>query len=286
MKKERRALFLATGAVAACIFAASCSSGSSAHPAAASAPAPAPETLRTDISRIAAKIRTADYEGNRPALMALYEEMAPYTQGPLASRALYWRGFAMWRRALNGFNDNATNEELAEDLKRCIDELARASLADPQFVDAKVGEASCIVNLAVISSGEERKEGYRRHREILDEAKKMAPENPRLAWVLGATLWYSPPQIGGGQDKAFETYQQGLVWARKEHVTDPLDPAWGEPELLMNLAFASLNATTPDLEAADRYAHEALKLVPNWHYVRDILIPQIQAAREKAHASG
>src|SRR5207249_3962662 len=106
------------------------------------------------------------------------------------------------------------------------------------------------------------------------------------AWVLGATLWYSPPQFGGGQDKGFEAYQQGLVWARKEHVMDPLDPAWGEPELLMNLAFASLNATTPDLEAADRYAHEALKLVPNWHYVRDLLIPQIQAAKEKAHASG
>jgi hypothetical protein len=285
MKKERRALFLATGAVAACIFV-SCSSGGSGRAASAFSPAPASKASHAAIAGIAAKIRAADYEGNRPALMSLYEEMAPYTQGPLASRALYWRGFAMWRRALNGFNDNAEKAELAEDMKRCIDEFARAFAADPQFVDAKVGEASCIVNLAVISSGEERKEGYRRHRELLDEAKKTAPENPRLAWVLGATLWYSPPQIGGGQDKAFETYQQGLVWARKEHVTDPLDPAWGEPELLMNLAFASLNATTPDLEAADRYAHEALKLVPNWHYVRDILIPQISTAREKAHASG
>ena len=166
-------------------------------------------------------------------------------------------------------------------MKRCIDELARASAADPQFVDAKIGEASCIVNLAVLNSGEERNQGYRRHRELLDEAKKMAPENPRLAWVLGATLWYSPPQFGGGQDKGFEAYQQGLVWARKEHVTDPLDPAWGEPELLMNLAFASLNATTPDLEAADRYAHEAVKLVPTWHYVRDLLIPQIQAINQQ-----
>src|SRR5882762_9193209 len=114
MKKTRRALLLGAAAMAVCIFAASCATGGSGHAAPASAAAQAPETPRAAIARIAAKIRMADYEGNRPALMALYEEMAPYTKGPLASRALYWRGFAMWRRALNGFNDNAEKGELAE----------------------------------------------------------------------------------------------------------------------------------------------------------------------------
>ncbi len=38
------------------------------------------------------------------------------------------------------------------------------------------------------------------------------------------------------------------------------------------------------LLAADQYAHAALHLVPYWHYVRDILLPQIQEAKGKAKA--
>lgn len=47
----------------------------------------------------------------------------------------------------------------------------------------------------------------------------------------------------------------------------------------MNLAWSNLNKVTADLSAAERNAREALRLVPNWHYVRDILLPQILAAK-------
>jgi hypothetical protein len=85
--------------------------------------------------------------------------------------------------------------------------------------------------------------------------------------------WYAPPERGGGQDVALATYQRGLDLARRQkgRVVDPLDPTWGEAELLMNLAFGSVNRATPDLAAAERYAGSALALVPYWHYVRDIL---------------
>jgi hypothetical protein len=50
----------------------------------------------------------------------------------------------------------------------------------------------------------------------------------------------------------------------------------------MSLAWSNLNRTTPDLNAAEQDAQAALKMVPFWHYVRDILIPQIRAAQAKA----
>jgi hypothetical protein len=37
-----------------------------------------------------------------------------------------------------------------------------------------------------------------------------------------------------------------------------------------------------DVNAAERYARNALEIVPYWHYVRDILLPQILAAKAKA----
>jgi hypothetical protein len=47
----------------------------------------------------------------------------------------------------------------------------------------------------------------------------------------------------------------------------------------MNLAWSNLHKTAPDIPAAKQYAASALQLVPYWHYVRDILVPQIQNAK-------
>ena len=47
------------------------------------------------------------------------------------------------------------------------------------------------------------------------------------------------------------------------------------------LAWSQLNRTTPDARAAEEAARQALALVPHWRYVRDILIPQVQAAKQK-----
>jgi hypothetical protein len=105
-----------------------------------------------------------------------------------------------------------------------------------------------------------------------------------LLWVLGPIRWSSPPERGGGQDKAFDLYNRGLeIIQKKTASTDPLEPSWGEAELLMNRAWSYLHRSTPDLKAAQKDAEAALLLVPYWHYVRDILIPQIQEAQTKAH---
>jgi len=73
----------------------------------------------------------------------------------------------------------------------------------------------------------------------------------------------------------------GLARAQKSQAGDPLEPSWGEPELLMSLAWSNLNKTKPDLDAAEKEARSSLDLVPYWHYVRDILMQQIRDAKAK-----
>lgn len=49
----------------------------------------------------------------------------------------------------------------------------------------------------------------------------------------------------------------------------------------MNLAYSNLNKKSPDVALAERQARAALEIVPYWHYVRDILMAQILAAKAK-----
>jgi len=218
-----------------------------------------------------------------------YDELTPFSENKeLASRVRYWRGFAMWRRAINGFNDSIDPNELEQDLNQALDEFREATAKDPPFVDAKIGMVSCLGYLAFMNRQDvtRTQQIIRQMLPLVKEAKAAAPDNPRLLWVLGSILWNTPPERGGGQDKAIENSEKALELYRKNKPTsgNPLEPSWGEPELLMSLAWCQLNEVKPDLNAAERNARSALELVPHWHYIRDTLLPQILAA--KAGAGG
>jgi hypothetical protein len=238
------------------------------------------------VAKIVVQIQRADYQGDRAALKRLYADLAPYMGGEeTASRVRYWRGFALWRRAINGFNDSVDPKELQQDLEGGIAEFNEALKRDPGFADAKIGIVSSLGYLMYNHRAEQDQlQGYMaKVQPVLQELKDSATDNPRFYWVMGPLYWRQPAERGGGQAKAFEAMQKGLELARKQKgaATDPLEPSWGEPELLMAEAWYYQNAAEPDLNAAEKDARAALTLVPDWHYVRDILLPQIEEAKTK-----
>lgn len=243
------------------------------------------ENIREQASGIISEIQRADYEGDRATMQRGYDDLKPFSEDKeLASRIRYWRGFAQWRRAINGFNDSVDPKELEQDLNTALDEFKIAMEKDPTFVDAKVGTISCLGFLAFMNRKDQvrAKQLVSQILPLVKEADEMAPDNPRLIWVHGPILWNSPPERGGGQDKAIENYQHGLeVCSKIKASDDSLDPSWGKPELMMSLAYSYLNTNPADVNAAEHYARDALGIVPYWHYVRDILMPQILAAKAK-----
>jgi hypothetical protein len=249
---------------------------------------PAP---KQDVAGMVRDIRHADYAGDRARLQTLYAQLSvPKGNNKLAARIHYWRGFAMWRRGINGFNDGVNRSELQQDLETGRDEFQQSAKLDSAFADAKIGELGCLSLLGYIrmenggSFGDpELQPLLARMRQLRGDVEAIDPGNPRLLWVMGPNVWKSPPERGGGEAKAMEMYEKGLATIRQapNKERDPLEPTWGEPELLMNLAYSNLNRAVPDLAAAQNYADSALKLVPYWHYVRDILKPQIAQAKKK-----
>jgi|SRR5262249_39237378 len=244
------------------------------------------EDADKQIVPIVEQIQHADYAGDRAAMQKGYDDLRPFLEDKkLTSRVRYWRGFAQWRRAINGFNDSVDPKELEQDLKTALDEFKAAMEKDPTFIDAKVGTISCLGYLAFINRKDQTraKELVGQTMLLAKEATEMAADNPRLIWVLGPILWNTPPERGGGQDKAIENYQRGLeVCSKMKASADPLEPSWGKPELMMSLAYCYLNTNSRDLIAAERNARAALEIVPYWHYVRDILLPQVLAAKANA----
>ena len=240
---------------------------------------------REQAVRIISQIQRADYEGDRAAMQRGYDDLKLFMEEEeLASRIRYWRGFAQWRRAINGFNDAVDPKELEQNLNTALEEFKIAMEKDPTFVEAKVGTISCLGFLAFMNRKDQAraKELVGQILPLVKQADEMAPNNPRLIWVHGPILWNSPPERGGGQAKAIQNYQRGLeVCSKSKTSVDPLEPSWGKPELIMSLAYCYLNMNSPDVNAAERYARNALEIVPYWHYVRDILLPQIVAAKGK-----
>jgi hypothetical protein len=193
-------------------------------------PAAVSAEARQRAIEVVARIRRADYEGNREALRSLLEGLTPdSTDRSFASRVHYWRGFALWRRALNGFNQNVDAKELAADLERGVAEFEQASALDPAFVDAKVGLVSCLQNLAFVHRADTTVTAalVARFVPMLKELATKAPDNPRLLWIYGASLWYAVPgftdtQIATRREQALTTYEHGLKLARA--TAAPLDP--------------------------------------------------------------
>ncbi len=251
-------------------------------------PAAGPEQQRSGAREAAAatvaRIQRADYEGDRALLRQLYAELKPAGDGTLSSRVRYWRGFALWRRAFNGFNDAVPPKELEADLEGALIEFREAARESPAFVDAKIAAISCLQTLAGLNGNNAPRvqQLVSEFQQLFKDSLDAAPDNPRLQWVLGAQQWYMARRQGAAEDPALATYEKGLQLARQQPpVKDSLDPIWGEAELLMSLAWGNLNRQKPDLQAAETYAKRALALVPYWRYVRDILMPQIREAIRK-----
>jgi hypothetical protein len=251
----------------------------------AASPAPPLEACRLDA--LAREVLAADYRGDRAELARLDVELARIPDGGLAEYRDYWRGFARWRRAINGFNETPAPGDLSADVEGAIASFRAALARRPDWIEARLALMGCWGNQIFLAGNDAA-----RRQAILDEArttyewiKGYDGDNPRALWIRGGYELYAasaPASRGGGgsYEKAAATLRRGVDGAWREALGKPdapgWEPRWGGPENLMNLAYLYSHAPEPDARAALAYAQGALTAVPTWHYVRDVLLPQIE----------
>ncbi len=264
---------------------------------------PSPQTVRSvpegtttpaaqELARLKAKLMSADYRADIDELSRLRDEVARLgNDRDLGYLAHYWSGFASWRVAINGASHDMKAEELKTHLQMAATEFYSAIRLKDDFADAYTAAAGVNSWLATsyiprnLSKNEAAamisspdmvavRERLSLSQALLTRASALDPENPRLLWIKGAFFLFAPePQVA----RAVEVYRRMREAAERRGVNaaSPL-PDWGKPEALMSLAYAHSNQTPPDLRAALDEATAALKLEPDWSYVRDNLMPQIE----------
>jgi len=244
---------------------------------------PPPSAASETLARRMRETIRADYRGQTDRLLELHAAMARDTADTEFGRwAHYWRGFARWRRAMNLLNENPKSTEALDDLRVAARDFARAEAWPELAADARAARAACILSLGAMSGNPDSiRAAIRDFGPLIHAAVEAEPDNPRVLWVQSGSLFYAPVSRGGGPDAAIRVMERGLERARAEagRTVHELAPRWGEAESHMNLAWAWSSRPDPDLTRADQYAREALRLVPDWHYVRDILVPKIREAR-------
>ncbi len=250
---------------------------------AALAPSGPPCRSEQQLTELVAAVRSADYRGDREALARLAGKLGEIDDPAFLQHRNYWQGFARWRRAQNGFNETPMPADLGDDLEKAVTHFQAALERRPDWVEAKLALAGCYGNLAFVNRAdpEKMKELLKELGPVYKWLLENGNDNPRALWIIGGYQFAAPPPYGGDIVKAAATLRRGVELAWKESLSAAASPAWvptwGGPENLMNLAYMYAHAATPDRTAALAYAEGAVTAVPEWHYVRDILLPQIQA---------
>jgi hypothetical protein len=242
-------------------------------------PAP-PETAERRLTAVKAEMMTADYRADLARLASLRDAVAPLTADPSwGYLAHYWAGFASWRVAINGASKGMSQEDLRANLERASADFEASIRLRDDFADSYAAAAGVDGWLPLFHSGDTAaiRAFIEQFQRLIARAKELAPDNPRVLWVDAVPYLYLPVEKGGNPARAVEIYRRMVEVSGPLVPSSPL-PDWGKPEGLMSLAFAHLNQV-PDLASAEKEARAALHLQPEWSYVKDILLPQIEKAR-------
>jgi hypothetical protein len=241
-------------------------------------------TAEQRLAAAKARIMTADYRADLAGLARLRDSVAPLTADPaLGYLAHYWAGYASWRVAINGASKGMSQEELRANLERASADFAASIRLRDDFADSYAAQAGVDGWLPLFHSGDAAtiRALIEQYKQLIARAKELAPDNPRMLWVEAMPYLYLPVEKGGDPARAVALYRRMADVAGPPVATSPF-PDWGKPEALMSLAYAHVNQA-PDLESAEKEARAALGLQPEWSYVKDILLPQIQKARAAGH---
>jgi tetratricopeptide (TPR) repeat protein len=249
------------------------------HSAASQAPAdPVDAALAEQIEALHVTFAADDLDGVRAARAAFESVLEA---GDLTARqraaAHYYVALADYRLGSRLMEDDrgAARDYLGSARDHAGEVLDQGAGAEAFRSDAEVLRAGAYGQLSGLRPLRAMIYGPRAER-ALEAAFEHDAENPRAFLIDGLSLLYKPAMFGGDPAKAVERFERAAALAAEAPApSDPLLPTWGEADAYAWLGQAL--ATSGQLEPARRAYEQALEVEPGYDWVRDILLPALDA---------
>jgi len=220
----------------------------------------------------------ANYRNDQAGLRSAIASLQPLVDVPdVKAYAHYYLSWTYW--ALAGSQVQDKNNAGALESGKLAVEHARKGLAlrdkDSEFHTA-------LVNALVVVGFLDGSQFRTILPELMGERKialELGPTNPRAIVMDAGVIFNSPPESGGSKERGLARYQEAarlLDAAANATGIDPIAPAWGHALIYGWLAIVHLRMTPPQKDEARKAADIALRMRPDFWYVRDQILPQLK----------
>lgn len=164
-------------------------------------------------------------------------------------------------RLITFYLSSKRNEEAEKSLVEAKKYLQKSMALDPSF-----GEASALydylLGFEIALHPDKAMTLGPAISDYFSRAFEKEPENPRIHLLEGISLFYTPPEYGGGADKAVPPLTKAADLFEREVIRDPLKPSWGKEEAMTYLAMAYKQKK--DYEKARELLKKALEANPEF----------------------
>jgi tetratricopeptide (TPR) repeat protein len=232
-------------------------------------------------AEIGAHVSRAALLGDAAALEEARSELRTAldtTDDAEAAELRYVLAYTDWRLA-NRYERGA--KEAKSYLEEAESQLEELLQADPENAEAQALYAT--INGARIGSMFSGMRRGPRASKAFEKALELEPKNPRVHMQQGISRLFRPAMFGGGVDKAEAELERARELFEAE-APEKSWPDWGRVEIYAWLGVTM--ARKEDYESARQYYEKALELEPEYEWVRDTLLPQLDAAPRQKSGKG
>ncbi len=194
----------------------------------------------------------------------------------LAAWSHYYIALADYRIVDLLLAEGEKNKDAAsEHLKATVEHLKKATELDPQAAEA----------YALLSSAYGRQIGLSPMKSMflgpkigkaIQKAKRLAPDNPRVALSAAISDFNTPKMFGGSKEEGLQGFQRAAELFAQEKPTDPIQPIWGHSRTYAWLGIAYQDRG--ELELARVAFEKALEINPGFGWVKFVLLPELEKA--------
>ncbi|MBM4169461.1 MAG: tetratricopeptide repeat protein [Ignavibacteria bacterium] len=185
--------------------------------------------------------------------------------------AHYYLGYINYQVAIT--IERMDKDRAVLSLDRAVAHLEAATEKDEQFAEAYALLASCygiktsFAPLKGIVWGP-------KSNALVDRAKKLAPRNPRVAFLDAIGTYSTPVLFGGGKEKGLKGMRAAAELFDQWEDSDPLQPSWGKEEVYAWIGRAYMEQKEYIL--ARKAFEKSLEINERFAWVKNHLLPALE----------